>query len=73
MSAERWVIRYRYPGTVSGRPVGWVYALHLPEIGPGVWSYTTERDAATTFDSEAEAERVGHHMWWPNATAVRCD
>jgi hypothetical protein len=62
-----WAIRYRYPGTVNGRPVGKVYVV---DIGHRSWSYTYDIEEATTFATRAEAEAVARRHYWPEAKAV---
>lgn len=68
--AAAWAIRYRYPGTVNGQPVGMVYAVSVTHLAPLAWSYTRDIDTATTFASRAEAEAVARGKWWPEARAV---
>lgn len=71
MSDYYFVIRYRYPGTVNGRPVGYVYALNCSYLSPGVWSYAKDPEDASMWHTreEAEAELAGHR-WWPEAAVV---
>lgn len=71
MTVKRlWAIRYDNSGSsVNGKSVGWVFALHCPNLGPGVWSYTKDAAKATTFDSEREAKALREHKW-PRAFAV---
>lgn len=61
-----YVIRYRYPGTVQGDPVGVVYAVKC-SWGRDVWSYEKHPAHAEWFptEAEAEAERVKHS--WPES------
>ena len=67
-TAERWVIEYQYPGTVSGDPVGFVFALDINGLSPGAWSYTKDASEATAFPTAeaAHAEMIRHQ--WPRAT-----
>lgn len=67
-----WVIRYRYPGTTNGQPVGLVYAVECtgPAFTPGTWSYAKAPEDATRFDTREDAETVARTKHWPEATAV---
>jgi hypothetical protein len=66
--SKRYVIRYRYPGTANGSPVGIVYALDIAHLsGRGAWSYVKDPREATMFDSEEAAERVIDGKHWPEA------
>lgn len=73
------LIRYTYPGTTNGRPVGEVYALRLPEslVGRrGGFSYAKDPAQATAFTpSEAAAliREHGERSVWPGAQAVPLD
>jgi hypothetical protein len=69
--ASKFVIRYRYPGTLNHRPVGVVYAEDISYISPGSWSYSKDPQEATKFDSEEDAERAMRNKNWPEATVVR--
>ena len=68
-----YVIRYRYPGTTNGVPVGDVYALDVGTLSPGSWSYTKDPLTATAFpnDEDARAEVARHS--WPDATVEKVD
>lgn len=61
-----YLIRYDYPGTTNGQPVGAVYVERIPWAGEGVYSYTRDPQEATVWDTAeaAEAEARGKH--WPD-------
>jgi hypothetical protein len=66
---KRYVIRYEYPGTVNGQPVGTVYALDISDLSPGSWSYSKKPESATLFDSYEQAQKVREKHRW-NYSAV---
>jgi hypothetical protein len=67
----KYAIRYRYPGTENGTPVGVVFALDAGDIAPGVWSYAKDPREATLFDTAEDAERtLAQHHYWPEAQVV---
>jgi len=66
-----YVVRFRYPGTTSGAPVGLVYALDIGHLWPGTWSYVKDPAGATHFDTLEDAERVSRRRYpWHEATVV---
>jgi hypothetical protein len=70
----KYAIRYRYPGSDRGVPVGIVYALRVRDVIPGyprdVWSYSTDPKSATRFSSRDEAEQEAAHHNWPESAVV---
>jgi len=67
----KYVIRYRYPGTVNNAPVGLVYVR--AGFGKGVWSYSKQPDKATQFNSREEAECTTWGKQWPEAEVLEFD
>jgi hypothetical protein len=71
---DSFVIRYRYPGSAGGTPVGLVYAQEQRALGPSVWSYTKDPGKATAFGTAEEAEATiaprRRRGSWPEATVI---
>lgn len=73
-----YVIRYDYPGTENGKPVGPIYVVRFWNGEVWCHSYTRNPGGATHY-TEAEARdtlagqtrHMDHPPHWPNATIVR--
>lgn len=70
---KRYVIRYEYPGTVNGEPVGTIYARECGWVSPGSWSYRRDPHEATQFPTLEEALHVMRDKSWPLAEVVEID
>lgn len=72
-AAPKYVVRYTYPGTAGGKPVGVVYVQALrdsiPDYPDDVFTYTKELAGATRWEYEdaVEAIRMKH---WPDGALV---
>lgn len=58
-----YLIRYTYPGTRNGRPVGDVYVTG-PHFGTDIWSHTYEPSKAARWRTRAEAEAALRDKRW---------
>jgi hypothetical protein len=66
----RYAIQYRYPGTVNGEPVGYVFAQDIGRVAPGCWSYTAVPHDATLFSDWESADAVRQQKRWPESSVV---
>lgn len=66
-NATKYVIRYTYPGTTSGKPVGQVYVQAVRERIPGfpmeAYSYTKSVDDATKWSYDEGVVALRTHYW----------
>lgn len=68
-TADTHIIRYEYPGTTNGQPVGTVYVTG-PWFGIETYSHTYKVEDAAKFPSRDEAMELMHGKSWPRAIAV---
>jgi hypothetical protein len=59
------VIRYTYPGTTNGQPVGDVYVTG-PHFGGDIWSHTYRVSEAAKFTAEDAARKLVEKSWRRN-------
>lgn len=70
--AESYLIRYDYPGTINGKPVGRVYLTGPLFGGSGIFSHTYDPSDPTVarFPTVAHASREISRGYWPNASVI---
>lgn len=65
-----YVIRYIYPGTTNGKPVGLVF-ITGPHFGQDIWSHTKKVAEAATWDTFEEAyQELSRRSWRHNSAIV---
>lgn len=69
---SEYLIRYRYPGTTNGKPVGDVYVQAISaSISPGSFSYCKEPEHATRWPDQDAAElELARRTWRHNGGHV---